>query len=120
MASAKIVLPNYHKLVLYTDQDKQITSEEGVLLPSSFGSYTTFEILNTHDGKFKLRTNELEAGYVSCNERGLYLGSSFVDADQFEVHLNTTNDTFTLLSTSRNVKSTGRPVYVSLNPPIKI
>lgn len=123
MTTAKIVLPNFYKLILYTQDNQQITTkDERLLTPSSFGSYLSFEILNTTDGKFKLRTREVEGGvYVGYSDEGLYLMRSPLEADQFEIHLNTTDNTFALLSsTSTRVKSTGNVVYVSLNPPLKI
>ncbi|EOR02107.1 hypothetical protein J056_003783 [Wallemia ichthyophaga EXF-994] len=122
MTTAQIVLPNFYKFVLCTEAGL-ITNTERLLAPSSFGSYLSFEILNTKDGKFKMRTREVDGGAFvgySDSER-MYLHKKHAQADEFEIHLNTIDSTFHLLSsTNGRVKCTGNAVYPSLTPPLKI
>ncbi|TIA92912.1 hypothetical protein E3P99_00359 [Wallemia hederae] len=124
MSTAKIVLPNFYKLILYTDANELLTTHDGRLLaPSEFGSYLSFEIMNTTDGKFRLRTREIDGGiYVAYSDEGLYLTHD--TSHQFELHLQTHDSTLALLSCSPNgtskSRSTGSVVYASLNPPLKI
>ena len=123
----KITLPNYYKITLYTDDNNKVTTDDDRnIIETDFGPYISFEILNTKDGQFKLRSKEINDSYnylKFSDDGNLVVNSTFKDASNFEIHVNdhcdNDFDKFTLYSFSINnfKKNNGRKVYVSFLPP---